>query len=222
MLRERLLQTSISLENGSIENIDYELETILCYLTELSYYEDVNFIIDIVKEASCLFTSSIDNNLAPNKPHLIYTHMKARPSFNIPEKTLRYYIDNKYTIKQMSDILSVSERTVANRMREHGLSIRLSYTQLDDAALDAEVKKKVELFPTVGYRTIKAHLWSDGVRITDKRIQDSMRRVDPLGVRLRNLFLKTYRIRRRSYNVPAPMSLWHVDTNHKLIRYISV
>lgn len=158
--------------------------------------------------------------MASNKPYLVYTHRKGRPFFNIPEEKLSYYIDNKFTIKQISEILCVSQRTIANKMRYYGLSIRQSYTQMADEELDAEVKKKVTLFPIVGYRTVKAHLWSDGVKVTDKQIQNSMRRVDPLGVTLRNLFLTTYRIRRRSYNVPAPMSLWHVDTNHKLIRYI--
>lgn len=203
-----------------MEDIDFELETIIIYLTELSYYECVNEIIDTVKEAFHLLKSSQDDELASNKPYLVYTHRKGRPFFNIPEETLSYYIDNKFTIKQISEILCVSQRTIANKMRYYGLSIRQSYTQMADEELDAEVKKKVTLFPTVGYRTVKAHLWSDGVKVTDKQIQNSMRRVDPLGVILRNLFLTTYRIRRRSYNVPAPMSLWHVDTNHKLIRYI--
>ncbi|XP_045202384.2 uncharacterized protein LOC123555860 [Mercenaria mercenaria] len=220
-IRDKLIQVAVSVENGSVDNVDceYDLETVIFYLTELSYYEDVNGIIDQVKEPFGLLTSLDDNVLVSNKPNLLYTHRKGRPSFNIPKETLCYYIDNKFTIKQMSGILSVSERTIANKMYEHGLSIRQSYTQIDDEELDAEVKKKVSLFPTVGYRTIKAHLLADGVRITDKRIQKSMRRVDPLGVTIRNLFLRTYRVRRRSYNVPAPLSLWHVDTNHKLIRW---
>jgi len=75
-----------------------------------------------------------------------YMHRKDRPSFNTLEQTLRYVKDNKLTIKRMSDILSVSERTIAHIMSKHGLSIRLSYIQLDDATLAADVKSKLNFF----------------------------------------------------------------------------
>ncbi|KAK1161546.1 hypothetical protein AOXY_G19120 [Acipenser oxyrinchus oxyrinchus] len=44
-----------------------------------------------------------------------------------------------------------------------------------------------------------------------------MKRVDPEGVLERALSLHT--VRRRSYSVTAPQSLWHIDGNHKLIRW---
>ncbi|XP_048064108.1 uncharacterized protein LOC125278820 [Megalobrama amblycephala] len=48
------------------------------------------------------------------------------------------------------------------------------------------------------------------------RVLASLRRVDPEGMELRRLHLKTSR--RRRYSVPAPNSVWHIDGNHKLIR----
>ena len=42
-----------------------------------------------------------------------------------------------------------------------------------------------------------------------------MRRVDPLGVTLR----WARSVHRRSYSVPCPNSLWHIDSNHALIRW---
>ena len=47
---------------------------------------------------------------------------------------------------------------------------------------------------------------------------ESLRRVDIEGVIMRSLQLQT--IRRRTYAVSRPNALWHLDTNHKLIRYI--
>ncbi|XP_056275020.1 uncharacterized protein zgc:174680 isoform X2 [Pseudoliparis swirei] len=44
-----------------------------------------------------------------------------------------------------------------------------------------------------------------------------MRRVDPGGILVRTLQLNPRR--RRRYSVPAPNSLWHIDGNHKLIRW---
>ena len=47
------------------------------------------------------------------------------------------------------------------------------------------------------------------------RLRDSLHRVDGLGVQER----KKKRLQRRVYNVKGPNELWHVDTNHKLIRW---
>lgn len=53
--------------------------------------------------------------------------------------------------------------------------------------------------------------------IIGQRVQESMRRVDHGGVLMRTLQLNPRR--RRRYSVRAPNSLWHIDGNHKLIRY---
>ena len=44
-----------------------------------------------------------------------------------------------------------------------------------------------------------------------------MHRVDPSGVCLRALEIRT--IHRRRYQVPGPLALWDIDRNHKLIRF---
>jgi hypothetical protein len=41
--------------------------------------------------------------------------------------------------------------------------------------------------------------------------------VDPQGTLLRALEMNV--IHRRVYSVPSPLALWHIDGNHKLIRY---
>ena len=47
-------------------------------------------------------------------------------------------------------------------------------------------------------------------------MRESQRRVDPEGSMLRRLCA----IQRRVYKVAAPRSLYHMDGNHKLIRYM--
>lgn len=54
-----------------------------------------------------------------------------------------------------------------------------------------------------------------GVRVQRMRLRDSIHRVDDEGVANR----KKGRLHRRVYNVKGPNHLWHVDTNHKLIRW---
>ncbi|KAA0701572.1 hypothetical protein E1301_Tti022885 [Triplophysa tibetana] len=44
-----------------------------------------------------------------------------------------------------------------------------------------------------------------------------IRHIDPVGTVLRSLDLQL--TQRRPYSVPGPLSLWHIDGNHKLVRW---
>ncbi|MGH0152727.1 UNVERIFIED_CONTAM: hypothetical protein FKN15_023211 [Acipenser sinensis] len=89
------------------------------------------------------------------------------------------------------------------------------YTSLTEEQIDAEVLRILLKHPNTGYRMMQGFLRGEGIRITDASVMESMKRVDPEGVLERVLSLHTVR---RSYSVPAPQSLWHIDGNHKLIR----
>ena len=72
-------------------------------------------------------------------------------------------------------------------------------------------------FPNCGYRQMRGNLRARGFNIQWNRIRDSMQRVDPQGTLMRALRLIT--VSRRTYFVQAPLSMWHINGNHKLIRY---
>lgn len=61
---------------------------------------------------------------------------------------------------------------------------------------------------------MQGHLPARGYHIQQHRIREAQQRIDPQGSVLRRLNA----IRRRVYSVPAPLSLWHIDGNRKLIR----
>ena len=61
------------------------------------------------------------------------------------------------------------------------------------------------------------YLRCQGVRIKQGRVRESVRRVDLLGALMRGLEMNV--VHRRVYSVPSPLALWHIDGNHKLIRY---
>ena len=46
-------------------------------------------------------------------------------------------------------------------------------------------------------------------------MRESICRVDDIGVKE----CKKNRLHRRIYNVQGPNNLWHIDTNHKLVRW---
>ena len=115
----------------------------------------------------------------------------------------------------MADMLGVSVRTVRRRMCEYGLSIRAQYTTISNEELDGIVRVIQQQFPMCGNRQMQGHLLSRGIRIQQSRIRESQRRVDPDGALIRRLHV----LNRREYSVPAPLSLYHIDGHHKLIRY---
>ena len=86
---------------------------------------------------------------------------------------------------------------------------------MTDEALDIEVQSIHIRHSKAGSRIVEGILRSQGFLIQRQRIRDSLRRVDPQGTqeRLRRA------LHRREYKVPSPNALWHIDGNHKLVRW---
>ena len=82
-------------------------------------------------------------------------------------------------------------------------------------SLTSFISEISRLFPMCGSKQMAGHLLARGFRIQQSRVREAQRRVDPEGVVMRQLTVT----QRRQYSVPAPLSLYHIDGNHKLIRY---
>ena len=139
-----------------------------------------------------------------------------RPRFDIPFNQLSSLLERRFTVPQISDILGVSIRTVRRIMSVYNLSVRSYYSQVSDGDLDAIVAEILMRFPACGNRQMQGHLLARGMRVQQHRVRESQRRVDPSGVMMRRLFT----INRRTYQVNGPLALWHIDGNHKMIRYV--
>ena len=111
-------------------------------------------------------------------------------------------------------IIGVSRRTIYNRRQELGI-LDHQWTQMSDHDLDDLVSSIKTDFPTAGEIIMAGILRSRGVYIQRGRLRDSIHRTDPVNTALRWHQL----VRRRPYSVPGPNALWHIDGNHKLIRW---
>ena len=100
--------------------------------------------------------------------------------------------------------------------REFDIHLRDRYSNMSDDTLDAMVREALGGNRRLGSGAVKAKLQAKGIHIQRQKVWDSVSRVDPVGVALRSLQPKLERI---VYSVPGPNSLWHIDGNHKLIRY---
>lgn len=143
---------------------------------------------------------------------------RGRPVFKIPFETIEFFVENGFKVAEIARLIGVSKRTAERRLKDYDLGIRQSYSPLTDHELEDEVKKIINDFPHVGYRTMSGLLQVKGHRVQEKRIRHAMQNADSCGVLFRRLFLSASRVQRRTYSVKAPQALWHIDGNHKLIR----
>ena len=125
-----------------------------------------------------------------------------------------YFLEHGFSGQQVANMLGVPLSTVQRRMREYGLSIRQTYSQISKVELNRLVHDCISEFPNAGYGMVGGWLRHNGYRVQEARVRASVREVDPVGVA--NRWLRS--INRRVYNVASPQALWHLDGNHKLIR----
>uniref|UniRef100_A0A1X7SQW6 Integrase catalytic domain-containing protein n=1 Tax=Amphimedon queenslandica TaxID=400682 RepID=A0A1X7SQW6_AMPQE len=157
---------------------------------------------------------SNQNNMSQDQPPVLLGRL-GRPRFDISYEQLSYLLENRFTIRQISDMLGVSQRTVYRRMNEFSLSVHMQYSDISDGDLDIIVYSIQNAFPLCGNVQMQGHLLARGIRVQQIRIREAQRRIDPEGCIMRRLRV----INRRQYRVPSPLSLWHIDGNHKLIRW---
>ena len=69
--------------------------------------------------------------------------------------------------------------------------------------------------PDCGSKLLAGYLRSVNINVQRSRIRESLSRVDALGVLAR----RCRAVHRRVYSVSRPLALWHLDGNHKLIRW---
>uniref|UniRef100_A0A8B9H5Z3 Integrase core domain-containing protein n=1 Tax=Astyanax mexicanus TaxID=7994 RepID=A0A8B9H5Z3_ASTMX len=139
-----------------------------------------------------------------------------RPKLDIERESLEELLETDLPVPCLAKMRGVSMSTLFRRMREFGLSAR-RYSNMSDEELDRMVQDVKNEMPMAGYRMVKGRLRSLGVHVQWRRVAASLHRVDSLGIISRLAGLGC--VVRRTYSVRGPLSLWHVDTNHNLIRY---
>lgn len=217
LCRQRLLHVAQSIENCRTMNIQYEIEDILTILLELSSFAPVDDSLILVEEALLSFNHTRDvpeDDPVPGAEPCTGVRRK----YAIPSETLEMLIESGLKVNDIAQFLNVSKRTVERRMNEYNLTIRQMYSEISNEELRTEVSNLCHEYPHVGYRTIKSLLQSKGLRIQERKVRAAVRECDPCGVLFRTVFLSS-RIQRRVYSVQGPQALWHIDGNHKLIRY---
>lgn len=119
---------------------------------------------------------------APSVTNHLYSGERGRPRLDIGQDMLEYLIGSHFTVPQVAQLLHTSTSTVRRRMREFGITVRSTYSAMDNDTLDGMVLELQHRYPNCGFRLLKGHLAALGHRIQEHRIRESLRRVDPIGI----------------------------------------
>ena len=132
--------------------------------------------------------------------------MVGRPRLDIPKEQLEYLLAIGFSGPQISNAIGASLSTIRRRMTQYGLTVGSLYSDVSDQELDSIVSQIKILFPNCGFRMMQGHLLTQGHRVSQARVRESLQRIDPDGVAIQ----WSATIERRTYKVQSPLSLWHI------------
>ncbi|XP_071829650.1 uncharacterized protein [Apostichopus japonicus] len=140
---------------------------------------------------------------------------RGAPKYNISRDQLSFLLHCGFGTSRISELLGISVSTVKRRIRTFELQSQAEYSAIGDDELDNFVRQEISSNHRIGPNAVRARLFSHQHRIQRWRVRESMLRVDPGGAALRT----APSMQRRTYSVAGPNSLWHIDGNHKLVRW---
>lgn len=100
-------------------------------------------------------------------------------------------------------------------MKSFHLGSRKRFTQINDADLEVKMVTLHNQFPRAGSEMMRAYLRTEGFVVPRRRVREILNRIDPSAAAQR----WSQTVARRSYYVPYPNSLWHIDGHMHLIRW---
>ena len=62
----------------------------------------------------------------------LFTGQRGRPKYILPQEQLEFLVERRFSVPQILKLLGVSPRTVERRLSEHRLSIRQTYTDMNE------------------------------------------------------------------------------------------
>lgn len=158
--------------------------------------------------------NSENNN--PINNFISYKHTSGRPTILISENAIRILRKEGFSWKKIATIFGISSKTIQRRRREFNIPDDIGeYTQLTNEQIDGVVRIIRQEQPFSGQIIIMGTLRSLGIKIHRQRLRDSLYRIDSFRIVNRWAHI----IPRRVYHVAGPNSLWHIDGNHKLIKW---
>lgn len=137
---------------------------------------------------------------------------------DISPDAIKEYEDIGFTDKEIAGFLGCSRSTVIRRRNAaQPYTKRQAKHLVSEDDLRQAIKNHLNQLDgdMLGYRAVQGHLASIGMKVTREQVRALLREINPASAALRRAVVRN----RRVYKVPFPNSLWHIDGQHKLIRW---
>ncbi|XP_028400815.1 uncharacterized protein LOC114523947 [Dendronephthya gigantea] len=138
-----------------------------------------------------------------------------RPKKNVDPDRLKEMVALGYKITQIATLLGVSRPTVYKLLEEQGINYKGRYSNISASELDGQIARVKVGHPNVGEVMTAGHLRAQGIHVRRVDLRAALHRVDPDGIVER----RRLRLRHRVYDCPCPNYVWHMDGNHKLVKW---
>jgi hypothetical protein len=140
---------------------------------------------------------------------------RGRPPVPIDGEQLIYRHSSRFSWARKADMHLVSRSTIRRRCQPLGISTSRSFSDISDIELNRVVRDIVTQQPHTGCSLVMGILHSRGIYVQRHRCRSALLATDPVAAVRRWGAV----VQRRTYSVPGPYSLWHVDGHHSLIRW---
>ena len=163
---------------------------------------------------SSVNTCSVVSQSPAPLQHQCCTGNPGRPRLTVNIEQVELLRTAGFTWEEVSKVVGVGRTTLWRRFHDLGIPID-KYSDISDSSLDCLVSEVQRSNPNIGVSMLQGYLKSQSCNVQRRRIHESVPRVCPMRAMVR--WHQT--ISCRSYWVPGPNSLWHIDGHHSLIRW---
>ena len=207
ILRERASEL-ISLDRDlEMENFHRNMDELSTHLTRLRiYFENMA---DYLNEDTV--------NVPAHQCKREYTGMRGQPKLEVSKGQIQFLRELHFPWVRIAELLGISTKTLTRRRQEIQIDDEeeMNWPSAGDGELREIMQELMTVTPGIGQTRMLGALHSRGTRVQRWEVREMMRELDPVGTALR--WRGT--ICRRKYNVRCPIALWHIDGNHKMIRW---
>uniref|UniRef100_A0A3Q3LI92 Uncharacterized LOC113134477 n=1 Tax=Mastacembelus armatus TaxID=205130 RepID=A0A3Q3LI92_9TELE len=140
---------------------------------------------------------------------------QGRPTLDISREQIELLLTQGFTVRAMARMLGCSSSYLHKKMKTFQISARNRFTRISDSDLQEHIRVLHNQFPTSGSEMMRGYLHADGIVVPRRRVRETLNHIDPAAAAQR----WSQAVVRRTYYVPFPNSLWHIDGHMRLIRW---
>ncbi|XP_031328425.1 uncharacterized protein LOC116159560 isoform X2 [Photinus pyralis] len=205
----RMYESTNTFQHSDLQSASTNLSRISCRISSETF-DSLNSAINVLLE--------LPQDVLSDYSYYAQTEKgtgKGRPSLSITREQLMIFYNEGYTAKRMAKHFKCSTSIIYKKLYEHGIKLRSKYTDIEDEALRTKIIDLHQTHPNSGSVIIAGFLRAEGITVQRNRIRSILNDIDPVGTAKRWSSV----VKRRTYNVPCPNSLWHMDAHLKISRW---